>query len=277
MPKLVLHPATQKLVDDYLANPTHALCLVGPPGAGKGYLAKTLVRTVLGTDAADSMLLLSAAESGLGIEQVRELQHFLRLKKPGNNGLKRAVIIEDAERMSEEAQNALLKTLEEPPADTIFILTTDGSASLRPTIYSRVQKLPILPVPLDTAKEFFTATDTEIAKAYSLSGGYAGLMYALLNDPEHALVKAVGQAKEIMQATTFERLSMVDRLAKEKDNLPTLFYALQRVVGAVMARSKDRKQLKRMVATSRALYQAEADLTRSVNSKLLLTDLFLQL
>ena len=59
-------------------------------------------------------------------------------------GSKKIGIITDAERMNKQAQNAFLKTLEEPPADSLFILTTSNSSMLLPTTISRCQQLMIL-------------------------------------------------------------------------------------------------------------------------------------
>src|SRR5689334_1204140 len=112
---MVLNAHTQKAVDEYLAHPSHALCLVGPPGAGKHYMALQLAYEILGKTDEDAIYSVGETDD-IGIEAVRKLQRFLQLKKPGTNEFRRVVIVENAERMSGEAQNALLKTLEEPPA-----------------------------------------------------------------------------------------------------------------------------------------------------------------
>lgn len=276
MDKAAFHPSTREHLDNFLKSPSHALCLVGPQGAGKGYAASLVAGELLGKTAGDALYHLGEDEAGIGIEQIRALQQFLRLKKPGHAATRRMVIIENAQNMSGEAQNALLKTLEEPPADAVFILTTDGSATLRSTIYSRVQSVHIMPLSLDQATEYF-GNKPGLAKFYHLSGGYAGLLYALLNDPEHHLVEAVEQAKGIIRSTSYERLLLVDGLAKQKESLPTLLYALQRVAGALLAGTTDAAKLKRLTATRRAIYQAELDSSKSANTKLLLTDLFLNL
>lgn len=73
----------------------------------------------------------------IAIEQTREL--IKRLSYPPLEGDRRAVIIPDAERLSLEAANALLKTLEEPPGDTLTILTSSEREALPVTVLSRCQ------------------------------------------------------------------------------------------------------------------------------------------
>ncbi len=72
----------------------------------------------------------------LPIQQIRKASAWAHLKSPEG---KKVFIIENAERMNEGARNALLKILEEPPADTVFILTTKSRGAVMPTILSRVR------------------------------------------------------------------------------------------------------------------------------------------
>jgi len=77
------------------------------------------------------------------IDQIRKLQHQLSLK-PYASKVKTGIILE-AQRMTVEAQNALLKTLEEPPAHSILILTAPSTKNLLPTIVSRCQIIRLRP------------------------------------------------------------------------------------------------------------------------------------
>ena len=70
------------------------------------------------------------------VNQIRHASSWARLTAPGT---KKVLIIENAERMQESVRNALLKILEEPPEDTVFILTTANRGAVMPTILSRVR------------------------------------------------------------------------------------------------------------------------------------------
>ena len=78
--------------------------------------------------------------SSILIEQIRGV--IERLVHMPSLGSRRVVLILEADRMTDEAANCFLKTLEEPPLDTIFILTTSRPNFLLPTIHSRCQKVP---------------------------------------------------------------------------------------------------------------------------------------
>jgi len=74
------------------------------------------------------------------IEQIRNLSERL-MHMPGV-GTKRVVLILEADRMTDEAANCFLKTLEEPPIDTVFVLTSSRPENLLPTIRSRCRVVP---------------------------------------------------------------------------------------------------------------------------------------
>lgn len=83
------------------------------------------------------------SNSGWGIEEIREIKKFLS-QKPFNHQSK-LVVIQEAENLKTEAQNALLKTLEEPGENNYLILTTNNPSSLLPTIISRCQIIRTIP------------------------------------------------------------------------------------------------------------------------------------
>lgn len=84
-------------------------------------------------------------KDSIGIDAVREIKNFL-WQKP-NASPKRTLIIDDAELLTTEAQNALLKITEEPPASSLLIIVTSDGESLMGTIRSRLQKIYFGAVP----------------------------------------------------------------------------------------------------------------------------------
>lgn len=106
------------------------------------------------------------------IAQIRELLETLSLKP--YEATIRVVVISDAHAMNPEAANALLKMLEEPPDQTIFILTTEQLADLLPTVVSRCQQIRFRPVSLENLKRL-------LRKEYSLTTDVAHIIAAMAN------------------------------------------------------------------------------------------------
>jgi DNA polymerase-3 subunit delta' len=136
--------------------PPHALLIVGPRGAGAGTLARDAVATLMCGAPVDGgpcgacrscrliasgshtdLVVISptGASDEIGIEPIRALAAGLALFSV--EGGRRIALIERADRMNEAAQNALLKTLEEPPSRTHVILAAAEDSRLMPTIRSR--------------------------------------------------------------------------------------------------------------------------------------------
>lgn len=83
----------------------------------------------------------------IGIDEARKLRGFFALSLP--DGGRRVVIVDSADEMSPQAANALLKSLEEPPRDTVFLIVCHQPARLLPTIRSRCRVLRLAPLGAD--------------------------------------------------------------------------------------------------------------------------------
>lgn len=106
----------------------------------------------------------------ISIDQIRDLQHQLSLK-PYASKYKTGIIL-SAQRMTVSAQNALLKTLEEPPAHSILILTAPSTKSLLPTLASRCQIVRLPPeIDLDLESEEHREAVEEFSRLLRLGRG----------------------------------------------------------------------------------------------------------
>jgi DNA polymerase-3 subunit delta' len=128
----------------------HAYLISGPPGSGKRALAAELASVVNGIDAADVFsakareIFVAEPESKsrrIVIEQVRELEHTLQMRT--SEGRRKIAIIAEADRLQMQAANAFLKTLEEPPNNSLLLLLTAMPEVLPETILSRCISIPL--------------------------------------------------------------------------------------------------------------------------------------
>jgi DNA polymerase-3 subunit delta' len=127
------------------------------------------------------------------VDQVRDLVDH-RLSMARFEGRRRFVVIDPADAMNPQAQNALLKTLEEPPEDTTLVLVASSPDSLLPTIRSRCLRVPFGPVPADAIAERLVAegyAHDRARLAAALSGGSLGRALALDDDELVARREAV--------------------------------------------------------------------------------------
>src|SRR5437588_9292275 len=127
----------------------HAYLISGPAGSGKRGLTSDLSSLVTGTKAGDvfasqpSGVFLAEPESKsrrIVIEQVRALEHALQMRSSGG---RKVAIVADADRLQPQAANAFLKTLEEPPNDSLLLLLSAMPEVLPDTILSRCVAVPL--------------------------------------------------------------------------------------------------------------------------------------
>jgi DNA polymerase-3 subunit delta' len=162
----------------------HAFLISGAPGSGKRRLAARVAAMVNGVAADDVFIgrapgvLLAEPESKsrrIVVEQVRGLEHSLQMRAVGN--ARKVVIIAEADRLQPQAANAFLKTLEEPPANSLLLLLSELPETLPETILSRCIAIP-LSAPAAVTRPAEEGALIELlrkiarAKTWSIDGAY---------------------------------------------------------------------------------------------------------
>lgn len=210
---------------------SHAFLVTGPPRVGKMSLAMDMARAlncvgddppcgacgqcrriteelhpdvrVIGLETDRNTKRLRTV---ITIEQVRDVQRDASLKP--YEGKYRVIIFDGAEKLSEEAANSLLKTLEEPPDQVVIILLASDPANLLPTILSRCRRLDLRPVGVEVITghlyRLYT-TDRQLAEEVARqSGGRMGWAIQATQEPE--MVKTIADRLALVEQTVSSTL-----------------------------------------------------------------------
>ena len=203
----------------------------------------------------------------------------MSLKVPSKKTIRRVIIINNADKMTTEAQNALLKNLEEPPLDTIFILTTNSTSSLLETIISRMHIVKVIKPDKDEITSYYLNqgySPKDINQAYLISDGLNGLMDVLLTDKDNPISQAADQARKLLTSSSLDRLKLINDLSKNKAEIKNIMFIIKQMAKIGIA-SNDHKSSIKWQGILSATLDSEKKLSANVQTKLLLTDYMLSL
>ena len=192
------------------AGPSHAYLFRGPRGSGKRAAARAFSAEILAIGAEDAgdarrralldpsphpdLVWLAPRGAQHLVEDVRERVIRAAAYRPFE-GDRRVFVIEAGEQMRDESQNALLKTLEEPPPFAHLLILSSEPEALTETIVSRCQPVHFEPLPPAAVEAALAADapDDEAATAARLAGGDIELARFLLTEPGRAIREEVGR------------------------------------------------------------------------------------
>ena len=220
----------QEFAKKYLTNSinkdkvSHAYLFEGMNGVGKNTLAKEFAKTLIKVDKLENSpdyIGIEPEGSSIKIAQIRKLQTDVLVKPHSDYKI---YIINKAEKMTVESQNALLKTLEEPPAYVIIILITSNKNSLLDTIKSRCEIIKFLPVSFIQTKKYLEDMGIEERKASILSTFSRGSISKALELSESADFMLMREdiqnnIQTLLEKNVVEILELPSKYDKYKDNI----------------------------------------------------------
>jgi DNA polymerase III subunit delta' len=220
--------------------PAHAYLISGTPQIGKTTLARSLALALncRATNSARpcgqcrSCQLINAGKhpdvqliepdgAHVKIDQVRALQHDLSLRPV--EGRYRVAIFDQFEVATTEAQNALLKTLEEPPDYVVLIVLASDPELLLPTIVSRCQQVPLRPLTIAQVREAlieqWNVEPNQANLLAHLSGGRLGWAVTAASDSSimPARAKYLDDLQTLLKADRVARFAYAEDLTKKSD------------------------------------------------------------
>lgn len=225
---LLIHPDTQYALEKLAVSQPHALLLQGESGVGLRTIAEWYVRKAT----SDSPTVLMPDDKGtIGIDEIRELYKQSRVKRT-----RHFIIIDDADTMTEPAQNALLKLLEEPSNSVSFLLTSHNNQRLLATISSRLQRVVAKRVEAGATKQIISrASITEpskIAQILFLADGYPAETVRLIDDDAYFKQKAdtMRDARVFLQGDAGEKIRVINEYSNERASALGLLSASMKLI-----------------------------------------------
>ena len=257
MADLFVNETTGALLDAYVKTPKHGLLLIGKTGVGLRTLAyETALKLVAHTT---DLLVVEPDEKGtISIERVRTLYTATR----DVHTAKQAVLIDNADSMSHDAQNALLKLLEEPGANVHFVVTSHHPEQLLATIISRLQQLDVKPISnvesQTLLRRLHVSDASTLQQMLFLAGGLPAELTRLASDREYFEKQAslVRQARDFLTASLYQRLVTVSKLT-DRVNAAQFLHTLANLLEFTSQKDPNAVKEKSVVALEQAADRVE--------------------
>lgn len=295
----------------------HALLFTGPKGVGRFLTAITVAKSLncLGQEQGDccdrclscskvakevhpDVHLLTPEGSSLKIDQIRGLTQEATFRP--YEGQRKVFILDQADTMTEQAQNALLKTVEEPPGAAVLVLIAPEVSALLPTLASRCSQIRFGPLPQDVIAARLQQEGCDDEEAHflaSLAGGSLGRAQELRTSPFQEIRGLVEQAFALPAGSTLPVLDLAEQVVRQKETLSLFLEALlawcrdltiSKVThretllvyqnrGPALRRQSERLPVAQLLAMYQTVKQALDGLGRHANPRLSLEVMFLKL
>ncbi len=274
---------TQTEIDKYVENLYPVVNLKGRHGSGKQQITNDIINKLCakqGFSKTNPQYIMDINESNktISIDDARAIKSWLKLKVIDlSETTNRLVVIRNAHKLTNEAQNALLKIIEETPKKTHFILNTDLSLNLLGTIDSRTQDILIVNPSVDECAEYFTCRPKEIISQYAMAGGRARYIVEIREDGESYFSKVIHAAKAFSSSPLFDRLCKIEEVNKEY-SLELFLFSLAQIYKYLLRSADSSNKMQKYNRALRIISESEHSLnTVNVNPKLLLTHLAINL
>jgi DNA polymerase-3 subunit delta' len=215
-------------------------------------------------------------KKSIGIEDIKGLKEYFSLKANSNGEYTRFVVVPSAELLTNEAQNALLKLIEELPQRTILVLIVNDASKILSTISSRCFTIKLLPIEFDKAQDYATKnniSNEKFTRSYLLSEGNASVFLRYINGESVEIDSIVKYSKDFISSSVFDRQNILTKYSKEESSPLQLIKSIQLVSKSTMRSAKTIESKRRWKEILEKSILAENQINSNVNSKLALLNL----
>lgn len=268
---MIINPKTKLLLEAFINRPSSSVIVAGSMAGGAEQVVQKLVTNLLDESSRHNIVQLFPEEGkGIGVEQSRNFKKSLTSLVKSKSDIARIAIIWSADLATPEAQNAFLKLIEEPTKQTLLILHVTNSEKLLPTITSRCQVVPVLPITKIQATEYGESKNilaTDIQKALLITSGQSKLFEEYLNKGSEIIDETIIQAKQFITEPVFSRL-IKSKQYEKSDNIYTLLENIEKLSSSGLHASKNDK-VNRWVNILKEIKDCRNKLERNVSPKLI--------
>jgi DNA polymerase III delta prime subunit len=233
--KPIINPTSEKTLLVIAQRLPQSLLLTGETGVGLGtisrYIAELRQLTPM-TILPEKDEKIDINNGVISVDSMRYLYNETRTK----TAVERIIIIDYAERMTHQAQNAFLKLLEEPGEGIHFILVSHSVSKLLPTILSRVESLDIKPVTTEQSEQLldsFGVTDkVERSQLLFMADGLPAELTRLCNDNAYFEKRslAIRDARELIRGSLYQKLLIAQRYKDDRASALTLLLDIAKIL-----------------------------------------------
>lgn len=264
--EIIIHPTTKRQLESLQSNVPQSLLLSGETGSGVTTIAREYAGRLV-SHSSQIYMLYPDEKDTITIDMVRELYVTTRSR----HAKRSIVIIDTAETMSREAQNAFLKLLEEPNEMITFLLTSHSPGKLLPTIHSRLQQITIKPTTTEQSRKLLQEhglTDQTLqAQILFIANGLPAELVRLADYEAYRQGKLAqaGMAKKLLIGSRYERIIAVGEIAKvpRKQAVAIIYIAIK-----IMRSQLQRRQDDQLLQTLNGLLVASEKIVQNGHIRL---------
>lgn len=262
--KPIINLASEKTLIAIVKRMPQSLLLTGDSGVG----LSTISRYIAELRDINPTIILPEKDEKIDLEKgvisvdiMRRLYNETRTKIKGE----RIIIIDYAERMTHQAQNAFLKLLEEPGIGVYFVLVSHSTSKLLPTILSRTENLDIKPITTKQSEKLLDVlkiTDTlKRSQLLFMADGLPAELTRLCGNEEYFNKQAitVRDARELLRASLYQKLLIAQHYKDDRASVLTLLLDVLKILKRSILSNPQIDTINRVDAVLNAYQQIEAN------------------